>query len=55
MIEIDYNEKIVTAAGKHIDDVDVRIITRDFEIKNQRNKTKVCKGRNFKYYCRTNE
>jgi len=54
LMEIEYDEKLVKQAGKHFDEVAACIINKDFEIKNQPDKTKVCKECDFKHYCRVN-
>lgn len=53
LMEINYNEKLVEAAGKHFDAVARCIICKDFDIKTKPDKTKVCKECDFKYFCRT--
>jgi|LSQX01.1.fsa_nt_gb DNA helicase-2/ATP-dependent DNA helicase PcrA len=53
-MEIDYDEKLVEAAGKHFDAVAKCIINKDFEIKNKPDKTKVCKECDFKHFCKMN-
>ena len=52
LMEIDYDEKLVEAAGKHFDSVAKCIINKDFEIKTKPDKTKVCKECDFKHFCR---
>ena len=53
LMEINYNENLVEAAGKHFDAVARCIICKDFDIKTKPDKTKVCKECDFKYFCRT--
>lgn len=52
LMEIEYDERLEKAAGKHFDEVAICIINKDFEIKNMPDKTKVCKECDFKHYCR---
>jgi len=52
LMEIEYDEKLVKAAGKHFDEVARYIINKDFEIINMPDKTKVCKECDFKHFCR---
>ena len=52
LMEINYDEKLVEAAGKHFDSVAKCIINKDFEIKTKPDKTKVCKECDFKHFCR---
>jgi DNA helicase-2/ATP-dependent DNA helicase PcrA len=52
LMEIPYDEKLVNAAGKHFDEVAECIINKDFTIKNQPDKTKVCKECDFRFYCK---
>jgi DNA helicase-2/ATP-dependent DNA helicase PcrA len=52
LMEINYDEKLVEAAGMHFDSVAKCIINKDFEIKTKPDKTKVCKECDFKYFCR---
>lgn len=52
LMEIDYDEKLVEAAGKHFDSVAKCIINKDFEIKTKPDKTRVCKECDFKHFCR---
>ena len=52
LMEIEYDEKLVKAAGKHFDEVATCIINKDFEIKTKPDKTKVCKECDFKHFCR---
>jgi DNA helicase II / ATP-dependent DNA helicase PcrA len=52
LMEIPYDEKLVTAAGKHFDEVAECIISKDFTIKNHPDKTKVCKECDFRFYCK---
>lgn len=54
LMEINYDEKLVEAAGKHFEAVAKCIINKDFEIKNKPDKTKVCKECDFKHFCRVN-
>ena len=54
LMEIEYDENLVKAAGQHFDSVAKSIISKDFEIKNHPDKTKVCKECDFKHYCRVN-
>jgi len=53
LMEINYKESMVEAAGKHFDAVARCIICKDFDIKTKPDKTKVCKECDFKYFCRT--
>lgn len=53
LMEIDYDEKLVEAAGKHFDNVAQCIINKDYQLKIKPDKTKVCKECDFKYFCRT--
>lgn len=55
LMEIEFDEKLVRAVGKHFDEVAKSIIAEDFEIKQMPDKTKVYKECDFKYYCRVNE
>jgi len=43
LMEIEYDENLVIAVGKHFDEVAACIINKNFEIKNMPDKTKVCK------------
>ena len=54
LMEIEYDENLVIAVGKHFDEVAACIINKNFEIKNMPDKTKVCKECDFKHYCRVN-
>ena len=53
LMEIEYDEGLVKAAGKHFDEVAACIIRKDFEIKTMPDKTKVCKECDFKFFCIT--
>jgi len=53
LMEIDYDPKLVEEAGKYFDGVAKCIMDRDFTIRKQPDKTRVCKECDFKYYCRT--
>ena len=52
LMEINYDQKLVEAAGKHFDSVAKCIIKKDFEIKTKPDKTKICKECDFKHFCR---
>lgn len=52
LMEIDYDENLVQEAGRHFDAVANCIINKDFAIKEQPDKTRVCKECDFKFYCK---
>ena len=49
--EIEYNPRLVEAAGKHFDQVAKNILNKDFAIKNPPDPSKVCKECDLRFYC----
>ncbi|MFQ5453804.1 MAG: PD-(D/E)XK nuclease family protein, partial [Candidatus Zixiibacteriota bacterium] len=52
LLEITYNTQLVRAAGEHFDHIAKNILNKNFTIKNQPDRTKVCKECDFRFYCK---
>ncbi len=50
--EIEYDPTLVKKAGEHFDRVAQNILKKDFTVKNQPDRTRVCKECDFRYYCK---